>query len=73
VEAVTGDGGTITLRGRDIADLAARLQGRLLLADDEGYEDARHIFNPSFDRRPALIAQVTGAADVRAAVDFREG
>ncbi len=70
IPAVTGDGRDVTLRGRDIAELGARLRGQLLLAGDEGYEDARQILNPTFDRRPALIARVTGAADIRAAVDF---
>ena len=70
ITAVTGDGREVMLPGRDVAELAARLRGRLLLAGDAGYEDARHILNPTFDRRPALIAQVTGAADIQAAVDF---
>jgi FAD/FMN-containing dehydrogenase len=70
VSAVTGTGEKITLKGKDIADLSSRLRGRLLFAGDEGYEKARHILNPSFDKRPALIAQVTGTADVRTAVDF---
>ena len=70
VNAVTGAGGEVTLRGTDIADLSARLKGRLLLAGDEGYDQARRILNPSFDKHPALIAQVTGVADIRTAVDF---
>lgn len=70
VNAVTGDGATVMLRGRDIADLAARLRGRLLQARDAGYDEARRILNPSFDMRPALIAQVTGVADIRSTVDF---
>ena len=70
VDAITGAGREITLRGKDIADLAARMRGRLLLPGDDGYDAARHILNPSFDKRPALIAQPTGTADVRAAVDF---
>jgi FAD/FMN-containing dehydrogenase len=70
VEAVTGDGRTVLLRGDDIADLAARVRGRVLLAQDDGYEQARQILNPSFDRRPALIVQATGVADVSAAVRF---
>ena len=70
VDAITGAGGQVTLRGRDIADLAARMRGRLLLPGDDGYEQARQILNPSFDKRPALIAQPTGTADVRTAVDF---
>lgn len=70
VTAVTGDGRSVTLTGTAIRDLAARLRGRVMLAGDDGYDDARRILNPSFDKHPALIAQVTGAADVRTAVDF---
>jgi FAD/FMN-containing dehydrogenase len=70
IPALTGDGRMVTLRGRDIADLAARIRGRVLLAQDQGYDQARRILNPGFDRRPALIAQVTGPADIRAAVAF---
>ena len=70
IEAVTGDGKTVTLKGSAIADLARSLRGRVLLGGDDGYDDARRILNPSFDKYPALIAQVTGAADVGTAVDF---
>ena len=70
IDAITGGGGEVTLKGADVADLAARLRGQLLLAGDDGYEKARHILNPSFDKHPALIARATGTADVRAAVDF---
>ena len=70
LDAITGDGGRITLSGRAVAELSARLQGRLLLAQHEGYEQARRVLNPSIDKRPALIAQVTGTADVRTAVEF---
>jgi FAD/FMN-containing dehydrogenase len=68
--AVTGDGKEVTLTTRAIVDLRARLRGRLLLAEDDGYDQARRILNPTFDKGPALIAQVTGVADVRTAVDF---
>jgi FAD/FMN-containing dehydrogenase len=70
VNAVTGDEQAFTLRGRDIAELARRLRGRVLLAGNDGYEDTRRILNPSFDKRPALIVQATGVADIRMAVDF---
>ncbi len=70
IDAVTGDGQQVTLRGRDIADLRARLRGRLLLARDQGYDDARRILNASFDKHPALIVQPSGVADIRAAVNF---
>jgi FAD/FMN-containing dehydrogenase len=70
VAAVTGDGREITLRGADLRDLAAKLHGQLLLAGDNGYEDARHILNPSFDKHPALIVQPVDVPDIQAAVNF---
>jgi FAD/FMN-containing dehydrogenase len=70
VEAVTGDGERVILTGAVIEDLKARLRGGLLLAGDAGYDQARMILNPSFDKRPALIVQPTGVADIRTAVDF---
>jgi FAD/FMN-containing dehydrogenase len=70
VPAVTGDGREILLRGADITDLANRLRGSVLLAGDDGYDAARRILNPSFDKKPALIVQPSGTADIQAAVRF---
>ena len=70
IAAITGDGREITLKGADIRELAAQMRGRLLIAGDDGYDKARQILNPSFDKHPALIAQPTGAADVQAVVTF---
>ena len=70
IAGVTGDGREVTLSGSAIAELARTLRGQLLLRGDSGYDDARRVLNPSFDRYPALVAQVTGAADVAAAIDF---
>ena len=60
----------ITLRGADIQDLASKLHGQLLLAGDRGYDDARRILNPSFDKNPALIVQPVDVPDIQAAVNF---
>jgi FAD/FMN-containing dehydrogenase len=60
----------VTLSDSLVAEFARALRGRVLLRGDTGYDDARRILNPSFDKYPALIAQVTGAADVATAVDF---
>ncbi|HET9472406.1 MAG TPA: FAD-binding oxidoreductase [Steroidobacteraceae bacterium] len=70
VAAITGDGREITLRGADIRDLAAKMRGAVLLSGDAGYDTARLILNPSFDKHPALIAQPGSVADVQAAVGF---
>ncbi|MFC6826969.1 FAD-binding oxidoreductase [Halopelagius fulvigenes] len=50
-------------------DLEARFRGTLLQPEDPGYHDARAVWNAMIDRRPALVAQCAGAADVMAAVD----
>jgi FAD/FMN-containing dehydrogenase len=46
------------------------LNGRVLLPGDQGYEEARHVWNGSIDRHPAVIARCSGAADVMQAVRF---
>ncbi|MBZ5586955.1 MAG: FAD-binding oxidoreductase [Acidobacteriia bacterium] len=48
----------------------AALRGTLLQPRDEGYEEARKVWNGMIDRRPALIARCSGVADVIAAVNF---
>lgn len=72
LDAVTGDGKEITLSPRALAELRARLRGRLLLARDDGYDDARRILSPSFDRYPALVVQPAGTSDISAAVEFAQ-
>jgi len=70
VEAVTGAGKQIVLKGADVKDFAARLRGEVLLRESAGYDAARRVWNGAFDRHPALIARCTGAADVSEAVKF---
>ncbi len=53
-----------------IAKLKAQFRGALLRPGDAGYDAARAIWNGMIDKRPALIARCTGAADVIAAVHF---
>jgi FAD/FMN-containing dehydrogenase len=70
VPAVKGDGGALSLTGTSLRDLQQSLHGRMLLAASDGYDTARHVLNPSIDRRPAVIVQPTGVEDVRRAVQF---
>lgn len=65
---VPGQGGQVDAAA--IQSLRAQLQGSLLAPDDEGYDDARSIWNAMIDRRPALIVQCNNADDVVAAVTF---
>jgi FAD/FMN-containing dehydrogenase len=68
--ATTLSGTSITLSQAEVSDFRASLRGRLLLAHDEGYDQARRLWNGAFDRHPALIARCAGAADVVSAVNF---
>ena len=47
---------TVSVR-EDAADLAARLRGRLVTADDADYDQVRAVWNGMIDKRPALIAR----------------
>jgi FAD/FMN-containing dehydrogenase len=47
-----------------------RIRGQILRPGDEGYDDARRVFNGMVDRRPALIARCATTEDVVAAVEF---
>ena len=46
------------------------VRGEVLTPEDPGYDEARAIWNGLIDRRPALIVQCSGAADVVDAVNF---
>jgi FAD/FMN-containing dehydrogenase len=51
-----------------VTELARTFTGRLLQPKDPGYEEARKVHNGLVDKRPALIAQCRGMADVVEAV-----
>jgi len=53
-----------------IQSFKSGLQGELITPNDTGYDDARQVWNAMIDKRPALIARCSGAADVIDAVTF---
>jgi FAD/FMN-containing dehydrogenase len=63
-------GGHVELADRVVREFAKNLSGPLLLPADEGYADARAVWNRMIDRRPALIARCATVDDVVTAVRF---
>jgi FAD/FMN-containing dehydrogenase len=53
-----------------IATFKAALRGKLFRPNDEGYDEARRVWNGMIDRRPVAIVRCAGVADVIAAVNF---
>ncbi len=57
-----------TLSGADLRALRAAVNGRVLVAGDPGYDDARGVHNTHFLRQPAVIVRPESAIDVSRAV-----
>ena len=70
VDAVTSDGSQVTLARAAVQELSDALRGRLLLPGSAGYDEARFLLVPAYDKYPALVVQPASAADVQYAVDF---
>jgi FAD/FMN-containing dehydrogenase len=54
----------------DLQTLKSTFRGQILEPPDAGYDNARHIWNASIDKRPRLIARCSGTADIVAAVEY---
>ena len=67
---VSVNGGEVQVEEQAVGDLKANMRGQLLRPGDDGYDDARKLWNGMIDRKPALIARCAGTADVVSAVRF---
>jgi len=54
----------------DTTQLRTQFRGALVRPGEEGYDEARRVWNGAIDRRPALIARCAGADDVVEAIRF---
>ena len=70
IPAVKLSGESTVLPAAVVKDFVAKIRGRVITASDPEYEQARRIWNPMIDRRPALIVRCSGAADIQHAVTF---
>ncbi|CAN5689624.1 FAD-binding oxidoreductase [soil metagenome] len=60
----------ITVEAIRFPELRSRFRGALLQPGEEGYEEARRVWNGGIDRHPALIARCAGSDDVVEAVRY---
>src|SRR5262249_24567367 len=62
------------LAATKIEQLKSRVVGEILLPGDDGYENARKIWNATIDKRPGVIVRCRATSDVVHAVNFaRDG
>ncbi len=53
-----------------IDGLREQVSGEVIAPNDEGYEEARKVYNAMIDRRPAAVVRCANAGDVIASVNF---
>jgi FAD/FMN-containing dehydrogenase len=53
-----------------IERLSESVRGRVITADDSGYDEARAVYNGMHDRQPLAVVRCADAADVMAAIEL---
>ncbi len=53
-----------------IEQVREQVHGEVITPDDEGYDEARRVYNAMIERRPAVVLRCANAGDVIAAVNF---
>jgi len=70
LKVITKMTSSTVIAGATVEEFKSSFRGEVLTANDNGYDEARIIWNGMHDKRPALIARCTGVADVIDAVNF---
>ncbi|MCE5318549.1 MAG: FAD-binding oxidoreductase [Parachlamydia sp.] len=60
----------VAIDDETLAILKAQIHGKVIAPEDAEYDEARKVWNAMIDRRPGLIVECTGTADVLYAVRF---
>ena len=56
-----------SLAGGAVQTLREQVRGRVVAAEDEGYDEARAVHNGMFDKRPLAVLRAEQVGDVMAA------
>jgi FAD binding domain/Berberine and berberine like len=59
-----------TVKSEIISKLKTSIRGRVILPEDQDYNEARKVYNGMIDKHPRIIVRCANAADVRLAVAF---
>lgn len=59
-----------TLDQEELRSFQQSLRGSLIRPADDGYDEARRIWNAMVDKRPAIIVKCSGAPDIAASIAF---
>jgi len=70
VNVKTIDGGFTAIAADAVAALREGLRGAISLPGEDGYDEARTIWNAMIDRKPGAVVRCLGASDVMQAVRF---
>jgi FAD/FMN-containing dehydrogenase len=70
LKVTTTTGAEIVLKEAVVEELRGSLRGEVLCPGDDGYHDARSIWNALFDKKPALIVRCAGVSDIMRSIHF---
>ena len=70
LRAITTTGMDALLNEVAVDEFKAGLRGQMLCPGDDGYDEARKVWNGMIDKRPALIVRCSGVADVIDSINF---
>ena len=70
LQVITTTGAGAVLEEAAFEDFRSSQRGRTLSPGDDGYEEARKVWNGMIDRRPAVIARCAGVSDVINSINF---
>lgn len=66
---LTTSAGT-SVEGSVIEEFTVTIRGEVIRPGDDAYDEARKVFNAMIDKRPGIIVQCAGVADVISSVNF---